>query len=189
MIASDVTLRQWKYAEEENETLCSVTLPPDQSTTLEHSLSVTTTIFPLRTTLYICKKNLSTRACEPLRKHRLHVNSGQMWGDMRSRDAAGFSESLRLWDCWCLQLATQRTGTPECLVLLELRFPHFFVWCLVSSQGLCCFYMWCHGSLCALEISVDEFMMEFRVNQFIYSRLLKFFLHYIINCIGWALLF
>lgn len=82
---------------------------------------------PLRTTLYICKKNFSTRAHAPLREHRLQVNSGQIWGDMRRRDAVGFSESLGvLRGCWCLQLATPRAGTPECSCFTWTVLPPFF---------------------------------------------------------------
>lgn len=83
---------------------------------------------PLRTTSYICKKNFSTRARAPLREHRLqHVNSGQMWGDMRRRDAVGFCESLGvLRGRWCLQLATPRAGTPECSCFTWTVLPPFF---------------------------------------------------------------
>lgn len=74
----------------------------------------------------------------PLREHMLHVNWGQMWG------AEMLLESLRLWGCWCLQLAKLRPGTPEssCFTWTALPafffFPHRSVWCLVSSQGLTC---------------------------------------------------
>lgn len=138
MIASDVTLRQWKCAEQGNEDLCGITLLLHDSTTLEDSLSVTTTPTP------------APHPCPPppyivhlwkefqlWGEHMLHVNSGQMWG------AEMLLESLRLWGCWCLQLAKLRPGTPEssCFTWTTLPacfFPHRSVWCLVSSQGLTC---------------------------------------------------
>lgn len=129
VIASDVTLRQWKCAEQGNEDLCGITLLLHDSTTLEDSLSVTTTPTPLHCT--------SVKRISALREHMLHVNSGQMWG------AEMLLESLRLWGCWCLQLAKLRPGTPEssCFTWTTLPacfFPHRSVWCLVSSQGLTC---------------------------------------------------
>ncbi len=45
VIVSDVTPRHWKCAEEWNEHLCGFALPLHGSTTLEHPLSVTTTVF------------------------------------------------------------------------------------------------------------------------------------------------
>lgn len=79
----------------------------------------------------------SVKRISALREHMLHVNSGQMWG------AEMLLESLRLWGCWCLQLAKLRPGTPEssCFTWTTLPacfFPHRSVWCLVSSQGLTC---------------------------------------------------
>jgi len=92
-------------------------------------------LFPPWNTFYICKKNFSSMAHAPLREHRLLVNSGQMWGDMRSRDAVGFSESLRMWGCGCLQLETQRAGTPECSCFTWTVFPLFFSF--FSPAGIC----------------------------------------------------
>lgn len=166
MIASDVTLRQWKCAEEGNEHLCGFALPQHQSTTLEHSLSVTTTIFPLWTTLYICKKNLRTRACAPL-----------IWGNTdcmliqgrceETWEAKMLLDSLSHWDCGAADVFSWQRRELEhlsVLVLLELLFPFFFVWSLVSSHRLCCFYMWCHGPLSARKSSFDGLLMEFGVS-------------------------
>lgn len=88
---------------------------------------------PLRSTLYICKKNFSTRAHAPLREHRLHVNSEQMWGDMRRRDAVGAADVFS-WQ-------HQELEHLSVLVLLELCFPLFFqlecwISCVVTGTVL-----------------------------------------------------
>lgn len=147
MIASDVTLRHWKCAEEGNEHLCGFTLLQHQSSTLEHSLSVTTTVFPLLpptptlwTTLYICKTNFSTRAHVLVREHRLHVNSGQMWGDMRSRDAVGFSESLTVGLLMSSAGNTQTWNTWALLFYLNCASPtvFFFLFSCACLSDLVC---------------------------------------------------
>lgn len=75
-------------------------------------------------------------------------NAEQMWGDMRSRDAAGVSESLGE----LMSSAGKHRQLEHLSLLVLLPFLSFFffhsrsVWCLVSSQGPCCFYTWCHGA-------------------------------------------
>lgn len=73
-------------------------------------------------------------------------NAEQMWGDMRSRDDAGVSESLG--ELMSSAGKHRQLEHLSLLVLLPFHFFFFFhsrsVWCLVSSQGPCCFYTWCH---------------------------------------------
>lgn len=111
---------QWRG----NEHLCGFALLLDYFTTMEHSLSVTTAIFfPFGLTLYICRKDFSTSAFAPLREHRLHVNSGQMWGDIGGE--------MLLEPLTQSVLLRSSAGNTELehlsvLVLLELCFPLFF---------------------------------------------------------------
>lgn len=96
---------------------------------------------------YICKKNFSSGARAPLRQHRAACL-------MRSRceetwEAEMLLESLSHSVNWCLQLANAESWNTWVFLFYFLSFffsPSGSVWCLVSSQGPCCFYTWCHGA-------------------------------------------
>lgn len=92
----------------------------------------------LWTTLYICKTNFSTRAHVLVREHRLHVNSGQMWGDMRSRDAAGFSESLTVGLLMSSAGNTQSWNTWALLFYLNCASPTVFFFSAVCVCLILC---------------------------------------------------
>lgn len=120
VIASDVTPRQWKCAEQGNEDLCGITLLLHDSTTLEDSLSVTTTPTPAPPhplTLYICEKNFSSR----------------LWGNTCYMLIQGRCEEQRCcwshWDCGAADVSSWQSCDLEhlrVLVLLEPRFQLVF---------------------------------------------------------------
>lgn len=146
VIASDVTLRHWKCAEEGKWTPFAV------SAILHHfgtfiKVLPQPPLPPLRTTLYICKKNFSTGAHAPLRQRSLHVNSGQMWGDMRRRDAVGFSLGVLLmslagnaksWNTWMFLFYFNRASLfffSFFFFQLERLMPCVVTWaCVVSIR-------------------------------------------------------
>lgn len=115
VIASDVTLRQWKCAEQGNEDLCGITLLLHDSTTLEDSLSVTTTPTPAPhpLTLYICEKNFSSR----------------LWGNTCYMLIQGRCEEQRCcwshWDCGAADVSSWQSCDLEHLRVLVLLEPCF----------------------------------------------------------------
>lgn len=124
---------------------------------LEHSLSVTTNRFffffllsPFGATFVHLQKEFQQRGSRASEATQgCMFNAEQMWGDMRSRDAAGVSESLGE----LMSSAGKHRQLVHLSLLVLLPFLSFFfffhsgsVWCLVSSQGPCCFYTWCHGA-------------------------------------------
>lgn len=117
VIASDVTLRQWKCAEQGNEDLCGITLLLHDSTTLEDSLSVTPAPHPCPPPPYI-----------------VHLwKEFQLWGDTCYMLIQGRCEEQRCcwshWDCGAADVSSWQSCDLEhlrVLVLLEPRFQLVF---------------------------------------------------------------